>query len=299
MKRSICCLLLISLLLSACAHEHTWADATCTEPKTCTKCGETEGEPLGHEWVEATCDSPKTCSICGVTEGKRLGHQWVEPTCLEPKTCTVCGKTMGSPSKSHQVDQWETVKEATCSEEGERSGVCATCGETITAKITKTSHTEGREEIVKEATDLQQGEIAIICDVCGEVARVKKYSLTSEEKVQYYKNSCSNYSYNEVARHPDQYVGERVHFRGEVVQVLQDGDSFELRVNVTSSGGYYTYWSDTVYVVYTRENASEGKILEDDIIDFYGEFYGEISYESVLGATITIPCVIAKYIDLD
>lgn len=28
--------------------EHDWADATCTEPKTCKICGDTQGEPLGH-----------------------------------------------------------------------------------------------------------------------------------------------------------------------------------------------------------------------------------------------------------
>lgn len=34
------------VLLAGCACEHEWTEATYTEPKTCTKCGETEGEPL-------------------------------------------------------------------------------------------------------------------------------------------------------------------------------------------------------------------------------------------------------------
>lgn len=51
---AILCLALI-LCLSGCACKHEWAEATCTEPKTCTKCGETEGDPLEHtpgEWVQ-------------------------------------------------------------------------------------------------------------------------------------------------------------------------------------------------------------------------------------------------------
>ncbi|MBR4462461.1 MAG: Ig-like domain-containing protein, partial [Erysipelotrichaceae bacterium] len=32
------------------ACDHEWTDATCTEAKTCSKCGETEGDPLGHDW---------------------------------------------------------------------------------------------------------------------------------------------------------------------------------------------------------------------------------------------------------
>lgn len=48
---------------------HDWIDATCTTAKTCSICGQTEGEPLGHTWVEATKYAPKTCSTCGYKEG--------------------------------------------------------------------------------------------------------------------------------------------------------------------------------------------------------------------------------------
>mgnify|MGYP002625755360 FL=1 len=57
-----------------CIDGHAWVDATCTEPKTCSICGVTEGEALGHEWLENTPNyqQAKTCSICGETEGKVL-----------------------------------------------------------------------------------------------------------------------------------------------------------------------------------------------------------------------------------
>ena len=51
---------------------HTWADATCDAPKTCSVCGKIEGEALGHNWVDATTEAPKTCSVCGKTEGDKL-----------------------------------------------------------------------------------------------------------------------------------------------------------------------------------------------------------------------------------
>ena len=38
--------LLLALSLSACCMGHDFAEATCTEPATCAKCGETEGEAL-------------------------------------------------------------------------------------------------------------------------------------------------------------------------------------------------------------------------------------------------------------
>ena len=39
-----------------------------------------------HQWVDADCDSPKTCSVCGETEGDALGHKY------ENGICTGCGE---------------------------------------------------------------------------------------------------------------------------------------------------------------------------------------------------------------
>lgn len=89
--------LFLSVLLAACGHEHTWVAATCTEPATCSKCGETDGEPLGHTWSEATCTAPKTCSVCGEVEGEALGHDWEPATHEAPETCRRCGETRGTP----------------------------------------------------------------------------------------------------------------------------------------------------------------------------------------------------------
>ena len=41
--------------------EHTWADATCTAPKTCSACGATEGSALGHAFDN---DQDGTCNRC-------------------------------------------------------------------------------------------------------------------------------------------------------------------------------------------------------------------------------------------
>ena len=88
MKKAILLLLSLVLVFSlcACCIQHEWKDATCTEPKTCAKCGKTEGEPLGHNWEDATCMKPKRCSVCKETEGEPLGHSWEDATCTKPKT---------------------------------------------------------------------------------------------------------------------------------------------------------------------------------------------------------------------
>ncbi len=90
-----CVLILCALLLSACACNHQWAEASCDAPKTCTLCGETEGEALMHQWAEASCTAPKSCSLCGETEGEILEHQWEAASCLTPETCINCSLTQG------------------------------------------------------------------------------------------------------------------------------------------------------------------------------------------------------------
>ena len=61
-------------------HVCDFSDPTCTEPGKC-ECGATQGEALGHTWADATCTTPKTCSVCGETEGDALGHEYVDGKC--------------------------------------------------------------------------------------------------------------------------------------------------------------------------------------------------------------------------
>ena len=68
----IVAVLLCSVILAGCTCEHQWQEASCSAPKTCSLCGETQGEALPHTWQDATCTEPKTCRVCGATEGEKL-----------------------------------------------------------------------------------------------------------------------------------------------------------------------------------------------------------------------------------
>ena len=111
----------ILFLISGCGHEHKWVDATCIEPKTCSECGETEGDPLGHDWIEATCDKPKTCNRCGQTEGEPLGHM---------------------------LGDWEIIEEEATSNSGKRVRKCTVCGKQIEEE---TFETRGDIELAYKA----------------------------------------------------------------------------------------------------------------------------------------------------
>lgn len=274
-KRKIVFVLLLTLALTACNHEHTWVDATCTTARTCTRCGAREGEPLPHNWRAATC--------------------------TEPKTCQDCGLTTGAPKK-HDLSDWETVTPATCTSTGLKRAVCADCGAVQEATIPTLAHQMGEEWVViQEATAESKGTRAKYCQICGE-AEEQTYELTAAEKEALFKESCNYYTYNEIARNPDKYVGEKAVFTGQVIQTIEDGSRYNLRVDVTPTWNSWTdrfSWADTVYVYYTKRDSSEGRILEDDIITMYGELTGTTTYETVMGASVTIPAMVASYIEIE
>ena len=120
-------------------------------------------------------------------------------------------------------------------------------------------------------------------------------SQTDAEKAQEYKSSCTaGYSYKELARDPNTYVGKNAKFTGQVIQVSEGLGSTVMRVNVTQ--GKYS-WDDTLYVTYTPKDG-ESRILEDDIITIYGEMQPLKTYTTVMGASVSIPAIDAKYIEI-
>ena len=120
-------------------------------------------------------------------------------------------------------------------------------------------------------------------------------SQTDAEKAQEYKSSCTaGYSYTELACDPNTYVGKNAKFTGKVIQVSEGLGSTVMRVDVTQ--GKYS-WDDTLYVTYTPKDG-ESRILEDDIITIYGEMQPLKTYTTVMGASVSIPAIDAKYIEI-
>ncbi|BDZ76419.1 hypothetical protein [Claveliimonas bilis] len=153
-------LIIAGIVIYTCYHR--WNDATCTEPRTCSICGKTEGEPLGHKWNSATCVKPQICKVCKETKGKALGH--------DPET-------------------WLTVTEPTCTAEGEKEATCKRCGENLTEKIPMTDHTPGEWTVVKDYKVNRDGTVtpgtqSVCCSVCKKELETKEYTieLTNSQK---------------------------------------------------------------------------------------------------------------------
>ncbi len=121
---------------------------------------------------------------------------------------------------------------------------------------------------------------------------VKEPQISEDE----YKAACETISYNDLSRNPNNYINQNVMFTGKVVQVQENGTYVMLRIDVTK--GQYGIWTDTCYVDYKRKDTNESRILENDIVTFYGTVKGIKNYTAVLGNQISIPHIVAEYIDI-
>ena len=196
--------------------EHSFREATCTEPQTCRNCGVTKGTAHGHNWGDwvieeeancayegvkhrvcarcqemeqakiskpdhvfaaATCTEPQTCVNCGATNGEKLGHDWKEATCTEPKKCNRCGATEG-----------EAIGHSHLYIEVDKNGVpnkyvCETCGKGSLCYENLFEHNLGRTESEISYFDALKNKSGntiyhkIYCDTC------KTYHLQKHEWV--------------------------------------------------------------------------------------------------------------------
>jgi len=149
---------------------HTPGDeATCTTAQTCTVCGETLTDALGHTpGDEATCTTAQTCTVCGETLTDALGHTpGDEATCTTAQTCTVCGEEL-KPAAGHSYTPVVTPPD--CTTGGYTTYTCSVCQDSYKDDETQPNgHSWGDWETVTEATETQDGLKQRTCSVCQAV----------------------------------------------------------------------------------------------------------------------------------
>ncbi len=97
--------------------------------------------------------------------------------------------------------------------------------------------------------------------------------------------------YKGVSRNPSDYTGKYVKFDGKVLQVIEEEGYVSFRI--ASRGNY----DDVVYVsMAIPENYS--RILEDDKVTVSGVYMDLMTYETIMGASVTIPWIMADLVTL-
>lgn len=146
------------------------------------------------------------------------------------------------------------------------------------------------ERVWKEATDKAQAEKA--AKEAAEKAEAEKQAAekAAKEAADRDPNSYQALPYEEMARNGNNHKGEKLQITGTVIQVT-DSAVGGATLRVATNGKY-----DDIYMVQISKNEWEShRLLENDVITFYGYVYGLYSYKSVMGGQITVPALIVKF----
>lgn len=185
--------------------QHDWVDATCTTPKTCSICGEIEGEALGHSYTGKVTTAPTcgkegvktyTCSGCGHSYTEKIAatgaHTYGQQTdCTVAVKCSVCG-TVIYAAKDHVYDNDNDASCNTCGAVRELTNVTIT---KIESEITPMAIIPGYKNYVgadwqaalqlptELTVTLSTGEpatVAVLWDYAplGNLTAIGKYTLT-------------------------------------------------------------------------------------------------------------------------
>lgn len=111
--------------------------------------------------------------------------------------------------------------------------------------------------------------------------------LAEEEEKKGYDTGIT---YDQLARTPDDYIGQKAKFRGKVVQVMEGDGTTQIRLAV---GENY----DTILFGEFESSIVESRVLEDDIITVMGISSGLLTYESTMGGDISIPGMLIEKIE--
>lgn len=107
-----------------------------------------------------------------------------------------------------------------------------------------------------------------------------------------YKAGARTIPYNQLNKDADRYAGERVVYRGQILQIQEDeGLGGFMLLQVTELG--YGLWDDPVWVDYERSIRS----AEDDVVTVYGTVTGSKSYETQIGGETYVPQIRARYVE--
>lgn len=124
----------------------------------------------------------------------------------------------------------------------------------------------------------------------------KKPKTKKEIKNDYIK-SCREYGYKKVLRNPDKYIGKRVKIRVRISSVHEKGLLTPTKYYFANSKGDYGWYGDQ-YGIFEKRDAEKPKLLEDDIIEVYGEIAEPEETSSLIVNSQELFCIDMKYVKL-
>lgn len=154
------------------------------------------------------------------------------------------------------------------------------------------SEAEANAKKIEAESIAAQASIAAESSKAAEVeaANASKAAEEAAKAAEEAKGYETGITYDQLARTPDDYTGQKIKFSGKVIQVMEGDGSVQIRFAVNDD-------YDNVLLGQYVSSVVSSRILEDDKITIYGTSAGLISYQSTMGGNITIPSIIIEKID--
>lgn len=160
--------------------------------------------------------------------------------------------------------------------------ILVACGNNQSKNTENTENTEDIDRIEKELEEERK----------QEEEEAEEEQEREEEAERQDPNSYESVDYITLARNPENYVGKKLKFSGEILQVIEGDSNTEYRLAVNND------YDNVVYMSISNDDLPQ-RILEEDLVTVYGESTGKITYESTLGGNITIPSMVIYMFNID
>ncbi|MBN8193820.1 toxin regulator [Bacillus sp. NTK074B] len=140
----------------------------------------------------------------------------------------------------------------------------------------------------KEEAEKARKEAEEKADAEAQAKKEAEEKRLAEEKEK--KGYDTGITYDQLARTPDDFIGEKIKFNGKVVQVMEGDGSTQLRIAVNDD-------YDTIIFAQYESSVVKQRVLEDDNITVMGLSAGLLTYESTMGGNISIPSMLVEKVE--
>ena len=146
-----------------------------------------------------------------------------------------------------------------------------------------------QEELKKAVHDLE-----ITTELLNKLTGNQNNNVKKEVSIDTLKRNAKRIDYDDLFRNNERYIDTPVVYTGEVIQIMGASGNRVYRINIEKDKILGISWVNTIYVTYSGDQ----RILEGDIVRFYGLVTGITSYSAILGNMVEIPQIQAYTLEI-
>ena len=126
-----------------------------------------------------------------------------------------------------------------------------------------------------------------------EIQETQEETISEDE----YKSLCEEYSYKDVLRNPEDYVGNKIKITLKISTVHEAGITNPTKYYFAYSKSDYGWYGDR-YAIYDKRAEQDPKLLTDDIITVWGEIADPEQTSSLIISSEELFVINMKYVEL-